>query len=227
MSALRNKRQLLEKLEKSKDSPQAKAEAEMRTAMQQGEVAKLQKEIERMTAEIAKLNKSGAQDAANVDKTKADTAKVYADAAKSMVETDMLDAQLGQVQLPAIYGMPGVPEWAQGLAGQPPIPGGVPNMGPMMGLPPMASVGPMGPASGQPAAPPPGAPLAGPQLDIPGNFGELMPQAGPQPAAPQLDIPIGPDGQVVPPEMMHAPGFPMPPDPTAMPLPGPQFSPGP
>lgn len=210
MSALRNKRELLEEMEKAKEDPQAQADAQARQQMQALELHKGQAELKTMMAKLEELMRKSAKDAAEVDNTHADTEVKRATAVKTMAEADMVDAQIGQVQLPQVMGGP---PWAQDLTGG--MGGGMGTGGP--------GGFPMPPMSPSPTQSPQGPPLAGP----PG----LPPGVVPPPPPPGMmlgmpGLPPPPPGPLPGEQPMGpGPGYPPPPDPGAMPMPPPQFNP--
>ncbi len=93
-SSLRNKKELLEELDKAEEAAQndplqqAAVQAQMETAMA---------EIEKLKAEIAKI-------VADTQKTMAEVKNVEADSVKKLAEADAVDAQMGAVTDPAIVG---------------------------------------------------------------------------------------------------------------------------
>jgi len=93
-SALRNKKELLEELDKAEEQAandplqQAAVQAQMETAMA---------EIEKLRAEIAKI-------AAETEKTLAEVKNTEADSVKKLAEADAVDMQMGSVVDPAIVG---------------------------------------------------------------------------------------------------------------------------
>ena len=142
-SALRDKKQLLDILEKAKSDP----------VNQQAN----EKQLEKLATEIDKLK-------ADVGKTLADTDKARADATKTLAEADMLDMQIGSVVTPQI-----IP--AGQMGGMPPAPQQM--MPPQMPMQPEMQPPPMAPQDDYLAQMAPYMPIDGGEYDLSNGAGYL------------------------------------------------------